>query len=95
MSEKTVATYEYFHVDLAEKKPKTNVYRVLTNKTVIESGVLPHHILLGKIVWSPKWRQYVFRFVRAGYDVDMSRSCLRDVISFIQSLMDERKGVST
>lgn len=95
MSENTVATYKYFHVNLVEKKRKTNVYDVLTNKTIIESGVLPRHILLGKITWSPDWRQYVFRFLGLeGYDVDMSRSCMRDVITFIQKLMDERKGVS-
>lgn len=84
MSENTVSTYKYFHVDLVERKSKTNVYDVLTNETLIESGVTPRHAFLGKILWSPTWRQYVFRFIASkGFDVDMSRSCNRDVNDFI------------
>lgn len=92
----TIATFKYFHIDLIECKTKTNVYHIYTNKKVSqESGViLEGYAFLGKIVWSPRWRQYVFRFVPDMYDsdyVDFSRDCFRDIITFIQKLMDERK----
>ena len=46
--------------------------------------------LIGHIRWRGGWRQYVFRAIP---DVDMSRSCHKEIDIFIDSLMEEwRKG---
>jgi hypothetical protein len=45
---------------------------------------------IGIIHWRAGWHQYVFQALP---DVDMSRSCHREIDSFIDKLMDERKKV--
>ena len=79
---------EYIHFELAEEKPKTNVYHVLTNKTVIESGVLPHHVLLGTIQWSPTWRQYIYSSMS---ETDWSVGCLMQIVEFLNALKKNKK----
>jgi len=44
--------------------------------------------LIGHVFWRGGWRQYVWRMVP---DVDTSRSCGKEIIDFINKLMDERK----
>lgn len=43
---------------------------------------------IGIIHWRGGWRQYVFR---ADPEIDMSRSCQKEVTKFIDKLMDEWK----
>ena len=43
---------------------------------------------IGFIHWRGGWRQYVFQ---AKPEVDMSRSCQKEIIKFIDSLMKEWK----
>lgn len=43
---------------------------------------------IGIIHWRGGWRQYVFR---ANHEVDMSRSCQKEIIKFIDKLMQEWK----
>ena len=87
---KTVKTFKYFHIDLIQRKPKTNIYHVFTNKKVpCQSGViLERYECLGQILWSSSWRQYIFN---TEWNIDFSRDCLQDIITFIQKLMDGRK----
>jgi len=41
---------------------------------------------IGDIRWRGGWRQYVFQALP---EIDMSRSCMKELISFIDSLMKE------
>lgn len=43
---------------------------------------------IGFIRWRGGWRQYVFK---AEPEIDMNRSCMKEVIEFIDSLMKEWK----
>lgn len=43
---------------------------------------------IGMIFWRGGWRQYVFRAVA---EIDMSRSCQKEIIRFIDKLMKEWK----
>jgi hypothetical protein len=43
---------------------------------------------IGIIHWRGGWRQYVFR---ADADIDMSRSCHKEIDNFIDNLMEKRK----
>ena len=43
---------------------------------------------IGVIHWRGGWRQYVFR---ANHEVDMSRSCHKEIDRFIDKLMEEWK----
>jgi hypothetical protein len=81
---------EYIHFELVEEKPKTNVYAVLTNKLVIESGVTPHHEVLGEIRWSPTWRQYIFV---PESETDWSLGCLTQVTDFLSLVNKSKKYV--
>ena len=80
----------YIHFELVEEKPKTNVYQVLTNKKVIESGVTPHFQTLGIIKWSPHWRQYVFC---PECFTDWSRGCLDQVMVFLKLVNKNHKYI--
>ena len=44
---------------------------------------------IGTIHWRGGWREYVFQSLPK---VDMSRSCQKEIISFIDNLMDEWKN---
>jgi len=45
--------------------------------------------VIGIIHWRGGWRQYVFQ---AKPEIDMSRSCQKEIILFIDKLMKEWKG---
>lgn len=66
---------------LAEHKPKTSVYNVLTKENVY----------LGQIKWYPSWRCYAFY---PANDTIFEKTCLQDINNFIEKLMSERKITS-
>lgn len=70
---------DYVEFVVAEKKPKTNVYSVLSKN---------NGDILGRIYWYSPWRQYIFHPAPQSI---WSRGCLKQVMDFIQKLMDERK----
>ncbi len=45
---------------------------------------------IGIIHWRGGWRQYVFQ---AKPEIDMSRSCQKEIIKFIDKLMKDWRGV--
>ncbi len=47
-----------------------------------------HGGIIGEIHWRGGWRQYVFE---ARSEIDMSRSCQKEIIKFIDKLMKEWK----
>ena len=57
------------------KGRKTHIYKVYNKKL---------DNLVGEIHWRGGWRQYVFE---ADREIDMSRSCMKEVIKFIDKLM--------
>ena len=74
--------------ELAEHKPKTDVWRVLENGTpIIESGVLPHLPLLGEIKWYANWRHYCF----FAEPCIFSDRCLQSIKDFVTKLNEEHK----
>lgn len=62
-----------------KKGTKLHKYIVINTKFDEEIGI---------IHWRGGWRQYVFQ---ANPDIDMSRSCQKEIITFIDKLMDEWK----
>ncbi len=48
--------------------------------------------VIGQIHWRGGWRQYVFE---ADAGIDMSRSCMKEVVIFIDKLMKEWKDSHT
>jgi hypothetical protein len=70
---------KYVRFELVERKPKTKVYYVVTNKDDAE---------IGTIKWLGGWRQYCFF---PGNGTVWSRGCLRDIIEFIDYLMEEQQ----
>jgi hypothetical protein len=81
---------QYIHFEIAEEKPKTNSYKVLTNRLVIESGVTPHPIQLGVIEWSPQWRQYAFF---PSDETVWNNGCLTEILNFLNQLKTNKKLV--
>lgn len=71
---------KYLTFNLFEKKEKTNVYEVISYL---------HGDQLGIIKWFGRWRQYAF-FPHQG--TAWNKECLRDIILFIQTLMEDRKN---
>jgi len=70
-----------FKVQPKIKSRKTRIYSVI-NKRFCEK--------IGIIYWNGAWRQFVFE---AQPCIAMSRSCMKEVISFIDKLMVQwRKG---
>ena len=52
---------KYLRFSVIGLKPKTKVYGVFVkDKTIIESGVTPQPILLGRIKYHGPWRQYCY-----------------------------------
>lgn len=83
---KTAYQYIYF-IERPNPGKKTKRYTCHNNRSSIE---------LGTVRWESKWRQYVFEvpLVQPEYPawwVYFSRGCLRDIIDFIDQLMEERK----
>jgi len=70
---------EYVKFTLAQRKARTNVYFVVSKSD---------NSILGRIYWECPWRQYVFH---PAPKTIWSCGCLKQVIDFIQKLMDERK----
>lgn len=60
-----------------KKGRKLHEYSVINNKLDYEIGI---------IHWRGGWRQYVFQ---AHEKIDMSRSCQKEIIKFIDDLMKE------
>jgi len=76
----------YSHITMKDNSPyypkkKTYTFAIHANK----GGTL-----LGWIVWSGKWRQYVMETITS-YPCIFSRSCNLDINNFIDKLMEERK----
>jgi len=70
---------KYIKFEILEKKPKTQVYGIFS---------LNDESLLGKIYWYAPWHQYVFDPWRNSI---WNRGCLKQVMDFINELMDVRK----
>jgi len=74
-----MAKKKYLAFILVDKKAKTNVYLVKSKSD---------NYLLGKIYWYFPWRQYIFD----SYSNNIwSRGCLKQVMDFIEELMNARK----
>lgn len=71
---------KYMDAILIEKKPKTNVYAIVSARD--------SDIDLGVVSWYGPWRQYCFS---PDNDTVFSLGCMNDIILFIKELMDERK----
>lgn len=76
ISEKEVTWIRFV---LAEQKPNTQVWHVLTKE---------RQDVLGEIRWFGRWRQYVFF---PSEDTAFSNGCLDEISAFLKELMDERK----
>lgn len=70
---------KYVDFELAERKPKTAVYRVVSKS---------NRETLGSVYWYGPWRQYVFQ---PEPETIWSHGCMQQVLDFIQKLMEERK----
>lgn len=69
-----------------EKQPPEPGKKMLKYKVI--NAQFNEHI--GEIHWRGGWRQYVFQALP---EVDMSRSCMEEIMLFISALMDEwRRG---
>ncbi len=71
---------KYLIFKITEEKPKTKVISVI-NKHINDE--------IATIEWYPQWRQYTFT---PGYGTTWNDTCLLDVISVLNQLMDEKKG---
>jgi hypothetical protein len=69
----------YLDFELIEKKPKTNVYNVVNKESFR---------VLGEIKWHGPWRKYCFF---PENNILFDSNCLKEVTTFIEKLMDERK----
>lgn len=70
-------------IELAEAKPKTQVYHIVN---------VGNRVLLGIVKWYPDWSQYAF-FPEG--DRVFSKGCIKDIHDFIQQLMNLRKKPAT
>lgn len=69
---------EYIKFVLSEKKPKTEVYIVMTHD----------NDYLGEIKWHGPWRQYCFYPYQGTI---FNTGCMQYIIDFIKELMEARK----
>lgn len=85
---------QYLTFILADKKPKTNVYHIISENSVPLplSGVIPRYEVLGVIKWYGPWRRYIFE---AYEGVVWSWGCLEQIQDFIKKLMEERRDKFT
>lgn len=74
--------YKYITMILAERKPKTEVYAVMTKD---------QEVTLGIIKWYAPWRQYCFI---PDDNTIYSKGCIADINDFITRLMDMRKNTT-
>lgn len=65
----------------APRYRKTDVYDIFTKD---------NQHFLGKIKWHAPWRKYCF-YPTTGIVTIFETQCLKDIIAFIDSLMQERK----
>ncbi len=73
------AETKYLEFHLLERKPKTEVYDVVSKR---------HSFSIGTIKWHGPWRQYAFFPVK---DTVFNSECLKDIRAFIDGLMGLRK----
>jgi len=71
--------YEHIHFVESEQKPKTKVWDMINNL----KGEY-----LGRIEWSPGWRQYV---AVPEFEIMLSASCLWSIEDFLKQVNDEHK----
>lgn len=69
---------EYLVFELAEPKPNTKVWRVLSRR---------HGDLLGYVKWYAKWRQYCFY----PEGIILSSGCMRDIEDFLVQVNGEHR----
>lgn len=74
------ASHLYFGKLPLEKGRKLCKYEVINTKFDYD---------IGEIHWRGGWRQYVFE---AQPNIDMSRSCQKEIIKFIDKLMEDWKS---
>jgi hypothetical protein len=73
-------SYEYINFVEWTTKKKTSEWVCYNNN---------HDYTLGFVRWYPPWRQYCFF---PSYDMLFNKSCMLDIIDFINQLMEERKN---
>ena len=71
---------KYVTIMLTGVKPKTSVYSIISKSSCDELGI---------VKWYAPWRQYCF-FPTEEFGTIWARNCLKDVIAFIEELMDAR-----
>ena len=64
---------------LKEQKPKTQVWNIVAKED---------NFVLGYIAWFSSWRKYAFF---PNNNMVFESDCLRDIITFMDKLMSERK----
>ena len=77
---------KHLSFEIIEEKPKTKVFEIISN---FDGNSL------GTIYWYPKWRQYVFQpiILEENENTIWSNDCLRELLSFLDKLKEERKDV--
>lgn len=75
---------EWLSFEITEKKPKTNVFSVLSKCSGIE---------LGRVKWHPSWRHYCF-FPTIEEETVYSDRCLISIGEFLTDLNILHKEVS-
>lgn len=63
-------------------------YKHMKKKTYEVEVTSNDHYVLGNIEWKPGWRRYVFA---PEADSEFDSLCLRQISSYIDELMEERK----
>ena len=71
---------KWIHFNLVSKTDKTGTYDVIANEG---------NIVLGQIKWYSPWRKYSFF---PNNNTLFEKTCLQDIINFIDKLMEERKS---
>jgi len=75
---------EWLNFELSKRKPKTNVYEVISRCA---------ECILGEIKWYPQWRHYCF-FPNINVETVHSDRCLLSISEFITKLNQEHKNGS-
>ena len=77
----TALKSKWINFELKEQKAKTQVWNIISKED---------SIILGYIAWYPPWRKYVFF---PNNNMVFEKTCLNDIILFIDRLMYERKNI--